>query len=195
MSNTKPAVDDQTHGTWRRIRLVPFNAKFDGVNRADEKEIYKSLLEEEGPQILRWLVDGCMLQAGRKDLDIPPVVLDATAEYKEEEDVLGDFIQDNFVRSPEGMVSKADAYDALVKWATYRQDARLKKWSRQRFGKRMEESGFRRTKDSKGIHQFKGLDWKPAAETPWRQSGAYTPRPGPHNPPPMGHDWVREYEA
>jgi len=175
MSNTKPNILDQTHGTWRRIKLIPFNAKFEG--KADKKEIYKELLEEEGPQIFRWMIEGAMMQAALSELPIPPAVLDATAEYKEDEDVLGEFVQANLVADPDEKINTADLYEALIKWARYRHDRRIERWSRQYFAKKMEEKGMRRI-TLNGYRMFKGWSFKPMSETPWRNHGGNVPRPG-----------------
>lgn len=175
MSNTKPNILDQTHGTWRRIKLIPFNARFEG--KADTKDIYKILLDEEGPQILRWMIEGAMMQAGMSELPIPPAVLDATAEYKEDEDVLAEFVSDNLVPDPEGYLITSVVYDALIRWARHRHDRRIEKWSRQHFGKKMEEKGVKRVK-VRGDRVFKGFAFRPESETPWRGYGGGVAKPG-----------------
>ena len=176
MSNTKPNILDQTHGTWRRIKLIPFNARFEG--KADTKDIYKILLEEEGPQILRWMIEGAMLQASMSELPIPTAVIDATADYKEDEDVLADFISENLNEAPgANSLVTSDAYDALIRWARYRHDRRIEKWSRKHFGKKMEEKGVRRFKTN-GDRVFQGYVLKPESECPWRQHGGFVPSPG-----------------
>jgi len=176
MSNTKPNILDQTHGTWRRIKLIPFNARFEG--KADTKDIYKILLEEEGPQILRWMIEGAVMQASLRELPIPTAVVDATAEYKEDEDVLADYIGENLVADPDATINTSDAYDALVRWARYRHDRRIERWSRQHFGKKMEERGVRRI-TLKGYRVFRGYKLKPVSECPWREHGGSVQRPGP----------------
>lgn len=188
MSNTKPNILDQTHGTWRRIKLIPFNARFEG--KADTKDIYKILLEEEGSQILRWMIEGAMMQANMSELPIPTAVIDATAEYKEDEDVLAEFVSDNLVPDPEAHITTSDAYDALIRWARYRHDRRIERWSRQHFGKKMEEKGVRRTTRN-GYRIFKGLTFRPVSDTPWRNHGGSVRTPGPGS----GYqgDWEREY--
>ena len=176
MSNTKPNILDQTHGTWRRIKLIPFNARFEGKD--DTKDIYKILLEEEGPQILRWMIEGAVMQASLRELPIPTAVVDATAEYKEDEDVLADYIGENLVADPDATINTSDAYDALVRWARYRHDRRIERWSRQHFGKKMEERGVRRI-TLKGYRVFRGYKLKPVSECPWREHGGSVQRPGP----------------
>ena len=68
-TNTKPIVADNSHGFWRRLKLVPFTRCFEGSARDPNLEDY--LKNHEGPGILRWLVDGC-LAWGRADQQARP---------------------------------------------------------------------------------------------------------------------------
>ena len=88
--NHRPAVSGQDAGIWRRVRLVPFRASFEGAARDPH---LKARLLEEGPHILAWLVEaaGEFLRSG-----LPPcrVIEDATDDYRDDHDPLGDFLND-----------------------------------------------------------------------------------------------------
>jgi putative DNA primase/helicase len=98
VTNYRPRVRGQDHGTWRRLQLLPFNVKFWNRDRGEtgpaELEADKHLkdkLRAEYGGILRWLVDGCHAWQ-RNGLCEPAEVKEATKSYKAAEDVLAAFI-------------------------------------------------------------------------------------------------------
>jgi putative DNA primase/helicase len=112
--NHKPRITGTDNGIWRRVRLIPFEARFEGErcnpNLAAE-------LREELPGILRWAVGGCLAwQEG--GLELPEKVKLAVAEYRSDEDELGAFIADCIEEAPEAATClRKDVFDAYAKWA------------------------------------------------------------------------------
>lgn len=51
-----PNVGSIDEGTWRRIILIPFNARFSGDNEIKNYEEY--LFNNAGGAILKWMVEG-----------------------------------------------------------------------------------------------------------------------------------------
>src|SRR5207249_5697398 len=96
------------------IKLIPF-----GVQIPDEEKDAnlpnKLALERAG--ILNWAMQG-YLEWRRIGLGTPKVVLDATAEYREEEDELGEFISE--VCLLEGCIERKLLYQAFQHWAERR---------------------------------------------------------------------------
>ncbi len=88
--NHRPRVRDTSEAFWRRIRLVPFEVSFRG--REDKR--LRDTLRGELPGVLAWAVRGCLEWQQRGDLDPPGRVLAATDSYRQEEDVLAQFIAD-----------------------------------------------------------------------------------------------------
>src|SRR5262249_7628395 len=87
VTNPKPTVTGTDNGIWRRIRLIPFTARFpDGDLRTDPHLPEKLASEVEG--ILAWCVRGC-LEWQQIGLKAPQRVLAATEEYRADEDVVG----------------------------------------------------------------------------------------------------------
>ncbi|HEV2549485.1 MAG TPA: phage/plasmid primase, P4 family, partial [Stellaceae bacterium] len=80
--NHKPTMDaDGRQGMGRRLRVVPFKNTSIGKN---PNVHLKEALKEEGPQILQWIIDGCILWQDF-GLNAPESVLAETAEYFDEQ--------------------------------------------------------------------------------------------------------------
>ena len=86
--NHRPFVRDDSHGFWRRVRLIPFTRRFDGEG-ADHHLI--DVLRDEREGILAWLVEGA-LRWQDFGLQPPPCVESATDAYREESDPLADVL-------------------------------------------------------------------------------------------------------
>ena len=111
--NHKPRVTDDSHGFWRRVRLIPFRAKFDG---ADQDKGLSAKLHAEASGILTWAVQGCLLWQ-REGLGIAPAINDATALYRRESDQLTGFLDDLYEICPDGFVTCSELNDKYSSWA------------------------------------------------------------------------------
>jgi putative DNA primase/helicase len=89
--NHKPAISGTDPGIWRRLRLVPFTVQIP-TDEQDHRLLEK--LHAELPGILRWAVIGCR-QWQEIGLKPPAVITDAVADYREESDTLGRFIEEH----------------------------------------------------------------------------------------------------
>jgi putative DNA primase/helicase len=90
LANSKPEIQGQDEGIWSRIRIIPFDTFIPPEKRI--KGLSEILVQEEGPGILAWLVEGCR-EWHRIGLCEPSAVTEATSSYRSEQDVLGDFLQ------------------------------------------------------------------------------------------------------
>lgn len=112
--NHKPTVRGDDEGIWRRMRLVPFTVTIppEQVDRTLPER-----LREELPGILAWAVRGC-LEWQAKGLGEPKEVLEATAEYREESDPIGEFLSLRCILDPIAKAPRAAiraAYDDYAK--------------------------------------------------------------------------------
>jgi P4 family phage/plasmid primase-like protien len=89
--NHKPIITDSSEGAWRRIRLVPFENQIP-LDKRDYGLEEKLVSEKEG--ILNWLIEGCLIWQKERLTKIPQRIQDASDGYREESDVLGEFIED-----------------------------------------------------------------------------------------------------
>lgn len=90
-TNPLPNVGSIDEGTWRRIILIPFNARFSGDNEIKHYEEY--LFNNAGGAILKWMVEGSKKCIDNDfKLTPPTAVTTAIKNYREETDWLAQFI-------------------------------------------------------------------------------------------------------
>ncbi|MCL1915688.1 MAG: phage/plasmid primase, P4 family [Desulfovibrionaceae bacterium] len=162
LTNNKPHAPATDFAFWERLLLVDFPISF--VDRkpqgAKERAVDKALserLRQELPGILAWLVRGC-LEWQKVGLAPPLKVLEAVAEYRKSEDLLGEFLEDccELIKdNPDSMRTLAsELYDTFMLW--FRANISAKKdFSQKAFGKLMKER-FRRERVG-GHYYYYGL--------------------------------------
>lgn len=92
-TNHLPKVGANDDGIWRRLIVIPFNAKITGDS--DIKNYADYLYGSAGGYILEWIIEGAKraIDAGFKT-ELPQVVKDAIREYREDNDWLGHFLEE-----------------------------------------------------------------------------------------------------
>lgn len=114
--NNKPDVKDFSAGLWRRMHLIPFEAQIPLVEQ--KKDLREQIIILELNGVLKWALDGCM---ALKDngLNPPTAVTAAVEEYRQEMDIIGQFLEQNTAPDPTGVLSikASDLYLAYKKWA------------------------------------------------------------------------------
>ncbi|MBA7637602.1 hypothetical protein ES703_45248 [subsurface metagenome] len=110
--NHKPVIADTSLAIWRRVKLIPFTVTIPD-DEIDENLPLK--LEAELSGILVWAVQGCLawLRWGLKE---PWEVTAATLAYRQEEDILAEYIQDCCVLKVTATVAKAGLYENYKQW-------------------------------------------------------------------------------
>jgi P4 family phage/plasmid primase-like protien len=111
-ANHKPNVRGTDHAIWRRIRLIPFMASL-SPGQKDERLLDKLLAEMAG--IMQWALDGCLTWQ-RDGLQPPAVVIEATQEYRTEQDHVGRFIEDVCILDANQCVAARDLRKAYEAW-------------------------------------------------------------------------------
>jgi len=112
-SNHKPIVKGTDHGIWRRMRLVPFLAKFD--KSKEIKDYDKLLIAEEGPAILRWAMEGAQIWA-REGLRTPSTISEATNEYRGSQDWFQTFLEERCEVDATASVASQSIYNDYRNW-------------------------------------------------------------------------------
>lgn len=92
-TNHLPRVGAIDQGTWRRLIVIPFNAKIEG--KADIKNYSDFLFKMAGGAVLQWIIEGAKrVIAGDYKIVQPRVVQAAIQKYKENNDWLSHFLDD-----------------------------------------------------------------------------------------------------
>lgn len=92
-TNHLPKVGANDPGTWRRLIVVPFNAKIEGGG--DIKNYADYLYDNAGPAILAWMIEGAQqVIAAGFHITQPDCVRKATALYRENSDWLEHFLNE-----------------------------------------------------------------------------------------------------
>ncbi len=111
--NVKPRITEHTPAVWRRLRLIPFPVTIPPARR-DPLLAEKLLAEADG--ILAWAVAGAVDYC-RHGLREPAGVLEATAEYRTQEDVLSAFLEECCEFAPRAQTPTAELYQAYRMWS------------------------------------------------------------------------------
>ena len=92
-TNHLPKVGANDDGIWRRLIVIPFNAKITG--RSDVKNFADYLYDEASPSILSWIINGAE-KAIKKNfkLTLPQVVSQSVSAYREANDWMRQFLND-----------------------------------------------------------------------------------------------------
>ena len=111
-TNHKPVIKGTDHGIWRRIKLIPFTTRIE--EEKQDKHLEQKLMQE-GPGILNWLLEGSMRWCN-EGLRAPRIVLNATAEYRAEMDVVGDFISERCEQKPGVCIRARELFKCYQDW-------------------------------------------------------------------------------
>lgn len=92
-TNHLPRVGANDPGTWRRLIVIPFNAKIEGSG--DIKNYADYLVSEAAPSVMAWIIEGAKKAISRNfHIPAPACVEDAIKSYREENDWLGHFLDE-----------------------------------------------------------------------------------------------------
>ena len=119
LTNHKPKADPQDYALWQRLHLTPFVLSFvDEPKKENERKkdpAMKEKLRAEASGILAWLIRGCLAWQ-KEGLKPPAVVKEATAKYREEEDMIGHFLGECCVTGQVFRVRAGELYKAYKDW-------------------------------------------------------------------------------
>ena len=128
--NHKPVIRDETHGMWRRVRLVPFTRKFP-TNPA-----FAESLVAEVPGVLTWVIEGAVRYA-REGLRTPNSVLVATSEYQQESNALAKFFEECCLFDRKYKTGAQAMFEAYRNWCIDSQTPDEERVSQKEFGTRI----------------------------------------------------------
>jgi putative DNA primase/helicase len=152
-SNHRPNIRGTEDGIWRRIISIPFNEKFDsssgGIANLDR------VLRDEASGIFNWVVEGLRLYR-QKGLTLPPSLVEEKIQFREESNLVGNFL-DTACRRDSGLkVRSQHLYDAFTHFCEL--EGLRCPYSQKIFCGKLRELGFEEGK-SNGLNVWKGLDF------------------------------------
>ncbi len=163
-TNHLPVIRNTDMGIWRRIRLIPFRVTI-SPDRQDP-ELTNTLATGEGPAILAWLVDGCLAYL-REGLGEAQAVAAATATYRAESDILGQFMAECCVVDANATVPAREVFEEYAAWGAR---GHLRVLNQNAFAREMEERGIEKTRTKHGV-SYRGLGLRVAYGSPLAEAG------------------------
>lgn len=153
IGNFHPVLKTVDDAMRRRFNIIPFIRKPEVVNKHLEEE-----LRAEFPQILGWMIEGC-LKWQESGLQRPPAVDLATSDYFEEQDLFGQWL-DEFCDIDPRSVAYTNAL--FHSWSLFADAANEDAGTAKGFGSDMTKRGFAPGRDTKGkrLRYWKGLKLK-----------------------------------
>ena len=154
-TNHLPKVGAIDKGTWRRLIVIPFDAKIEGS--ADIKNYADYLFEKAGGAILTWVIEGARkVIADNYKIEPPQKVRDAIEHYKESNDWLSYFLSERCELDPAYVAKSSEVYNEYRIFCT-----QVGEFTRSTtdFYTALETVGFERYRDRKGRY-IKGLRLK-----------------------------------
>lgn len=110
-TNHLPRVSASDDGIWRRLIVIPFNAKITGSS--DIKNYSEHLYDNAGGAILSWIIEG-----SKKVIDadyhipVPACVQKAIDDYRSQNDWFGHFIEEKCIIGNEYKENSSNLYQA-----------------------------------------------------------------------------------
>jgi len=153
MVNDKPVASSDDVALWSRIQLVPFEMRYTGANQ--DKTLKDRLrAENEVNGILQWLIEGC-LEWQRIGLNPPDEVLQATNEYRDENDKLKDWMDECCVVHENATATIKDLYHNFQSWSLENGEKFI--MIQKNFVSSLIQKGFMKYKGGQGYLRLKGI--------------------------------------
>jgi P4 family phage/plasmid primase-like protien len=114
VGNYHPTVSDDSHGFWRRVVLYPFSVT---IPQAQQDKRLLGKLIAEGPGILNYLLDALKTYF-EKGLEVPKSLSQATQQYRTEQDMVQQFLDDECVTAPDKTITKQTLYLKYTLWCS-----------------------------------------------------------------------------
>lgn len=156
--NHLPGIRGTDNGIWRRIHLIEFNQDF----RGREDKWLEQKLVSELPGILNWALEG-LRDWRQQGLNPPQQVLDATQHYRDDSDLVGQWIKDSCITGNGKEMKAASGFLSYTRWA--KAAGIIKPGTSITWKRRMEEKGYaHRKKNTGNVFTGIGLLEEPEAE-------------------------------
>ena len=141
--------------------MVPWTVR---IRHVDDRIAEKLLKESDG--ILAWLIQGAVRFYKEGLDDLPEAIDKATAEYRLDEDDIGEFILERCELGDGYTILSGDLYAKYYEWC---ESEKTRAMSKNKFGRRLTQRGLQATRNPTGSRLWQGI--KLATEA-WEADGA-----------------------
>lgn len=150
--NNQPAIRSVDFGMKRRMVVLPFERTFQ-LEEQDKDLVAK--LQEEWSDILLWAIEGC-LEWQRVGLKPPAAISQATGDYLDDQDIVGNWLAEYTVRDQNAKTSPTDLFNHFRRWA---EGKGARHCSMAEFSQNLAGKEFQRIKTG-GSRFFRGLRFR-----------------------------------
>lgn len=146
-TNHLPSIGTMDTGTWRRIKVVPFNAVIQGDSEV--KNYTEYLFKNAGGAILKWIMDGSkMVIENSYKIEAPDAVKSVVEEYRATNNDFQEFL-DSCCNVGDGYsIPSGELYTAYRSYAT---SQGFFPKNKQDFYSNLERAGFSKHRRSRGV--------------------------------------------
>jgi putative DNA primase/helicase len=139
LTNHKPIIRGSDEGVWRRPLLIPFTVT---IPKEQRNRDLPKILREEACGIMQWALEG-LKEWRRIGLAPPLVVTQATDAYREEMDVLADFLADCCEVDENGLqVSRASNKEVYARYCAWAKEQGLRQQSHRWLSRSLVDRGY-----------------------------------------------------
>ena len=138
VGNHQPVLQNVDDAAKRRFNIIPFKVKPKIPDTTLEDKLRK-----EWPQILRWMIDGC-LEWQKHGLCRSQSVLNETADYFSEQDFMSQWLEETCVVEPDNCECYCTAADLYRSWREYAKAGGEEAGSQKSLGGKLARLGLRK---------------------------------------------------
>jgi putative DNA primase/helicase len=157
--NHQPQIRGTDPGIWRRILKIPFSVKIPKEERRKPEDIHAEFREEISG-ILNWALAG-LASYQKIGLKPPQIVTAATSEYRENQDTIGQFIEEVCNEGEKETDTVKDLYEEYKKWTVENKEYTMRK---KHFVIELIERGLQKKKGYSKVDMIVGICRKNAGE-------------------------------
>jgi putative DNA primase/helicase len=134
--NHKPGLRSVGEAMQRRVNMIPFAVI---IPKGERDPHFADTLKKEWPDILQWMIDGCLDWQERGSLAPPEAVTKETEAYFAEQDSLTQWIEERCERNPNAWTKTTALFGSWKDWA---EKAGVRYGNIKSFGEALEKAGF-----------------------------------------------------
>ena len=148
-TNHLPRIHGTDHAIWRRIRLIPFQEQFKEDDPRRDPNL-REKLKQESSGILNWILTG--VEKWREvGLGSPKAVTNATASYKSDSDIVGQWIASRCVFEPGNSQISAQSSVLYKDYKAWAEDNGHPMLTQKALSTRLTERGLESTRKTAGM--------------------------------------------